>query len=44
MKRFLCILLLVLIALPTIAVAEIDWKNMTVDEIQAVIDSARSEP
>ncbi len=43
MKRFLCILLLVLIALPTIAVAEIDWKNMTVDEIQAVIDSARSE-
>lgn len=43
MKRFLCALLIVVILLPVVAMAEISWTNMTVEEIQAVIDSARSE-
>ena len=43
MKKLLCILIVLILSLPAIAMAEIDWKGLSVEEIQAEINKARAE-
>lgn len=43
MKKLLCVLFVLILSLPVVAMAEIDWKGMSVEEIQAEINKARAE-
>lgn len=43
MKKLLCVLLALLLSLPVASMAEINWKDMPAEEIQAEIDKARAE-
>ena len=43
MKKLLCVLFVLILSFPIVAMAEIDWKGMSVEEIQAEINKARAE-
>lgn len=43
MKKMLCVLFVLILALPVVAMAEINWQGMSVEEIQAEINKARAE-
>jgi len=43
MKKLLCVLFVLILLLPVVGMAEIDWNGMPVEEIQAEINKARAE-
>ena len=43
MKKMLCVLFVLILSLPVVAMAEINWQDMSVEEIQAEINKARAE-